>query len=218
MMTLTNTICEVHELNDEEIRAAITDNPRTVIMASPENYQDQLAPAAIMPQINNADPIIALHTVDDPVAMVPQIGEVDPVDMALQTLVRPSDDALPAAAEAPLNQELLSEYEQLVLSFTSIDGVMGTALVADGFPVYQYGTGVDFEHVAAATEDIVRIGTRIATELQLGRTGQIILETPGYKVIIAPVSDMFLCVLARTDTNLGIIRLNINNVQRSQSG
>lgn len=108
-------------------------------------------------------------------------------------------------------------YEQLVSSFTAMPGVIGSALVADGFPVYQYGSDVDFEHVAAATEDMVRAGTRIATELLLGETGQIILETPENKVIIAPINDMFLCVLARADTNLGLIRLNIRNAQRSQS-
>ena len=105
-------------------------------------------------------------------------------------------------------------YEQLVSAFAAIPGVIGSALVAEGFPVYQQGSDVDFEHVAAATEDMVRAGTRIAGELQLGETGQIILETPDYKVIIAPISDMFLCVLARADTNLGLIRLNIRNAQR----
>ncbi|WP_424358026.1 roadblock/LC7 domain-containing protein [Methanocella sp. MCL-LM] len=107
-------------------------------------------------------------------------------------------------------------YEQLISAFTAIPGVIGSALVAEGFPVYQQGNDVDFEHVAAATEDMVRAGTRIAGELQLGQTGQIILETPEYKVIIAPINDMFLCVLARTDTNLGLIRLNIRNAQRIQ--
>jgi len=222
MMTLTNTTCEVHELTDEEIRLAIADNPRTVIVMSPENYQGKpVDTAAILPQIM-ADPVMAPQVIADPVmapqviadpVMAPQVI-ADPV-MAPQILVKLDDTALPIAEEVS-NQKLLSEYEQLVLSFTSIDGVIGTALVADGFPVYQHGTDVDFEHVAAATEDMVRIGARIATELQLGGTGQIILETPGYKVIIAPVNDMFLCVLTRADTNLGIIRLNINNIQRSQ--
>ena len=115
----------------------------------------------------------------------------------------------------PFNQ---GGFEQLVASFTALPGVIGSALVADGFPIYQHGSDVDFEHVAAATEDMVRAGTRIATELQLGETGQIILETPEYKVIIAPIKDMFICVLTRSDTNLGLIRLNISNVQRSQGG
>jgi predicted regulator of Ras-like GTPase activity (Roadblock/LC7/MglB family) len=62
---------------------------------------------------------------------------------------------------------------------------------------------------------MVRTGARIAGELQLGAAEQIIIETPGYKVIIAPVSDMFLCVLARGETNLGLIRLNIRSAQNT---
>lgn len=127
---------------------------------------------------------------------------------------------MPDPVAAATVQEPVSQvgFGQLVESFTALPGVIGSALVADGFPVYQHGSDVDFEHIAAATEDMVRAGTRIATELQLGETGQIILETPEYKVIIAPVNDMFLCVLTRSDTNLGLIRLNIRNVQRSQGG
>lgn len=90
--------------------------------------------------------------------------------------------------------------------------MVAAALVADGLPVFQHGEA-DFEHIAAATEDMIRTGSRITRELQLGATDEIILETPGYKAIIAPVSDMFLCVLAKGDTNLGLIRLNIRNTQ-----
>ena len=50
MMTLTNTTCEVHALTDEEIRAAITENPRTVIVVSPENPQDIFATASVASQ------------------------------------------------------------------------------------------------------------------------------------------------------------------------
>ncbi len=97
-----------------------------------------------------------------------------------------------------------------------LPGVVAAALVADGFPIFQKGEQqVDFEHIAVATEDIVRSGTRIATELQLGSAEQIILETPEYKVIIAPIDDMFLCVLAKADGNLGLVRLSIKNVQNT---
>ena len=144
--------------------------------------------------------------------------EKTPATEALSTEIPttpPAESGTKVAVQEPVSQ---IGFEQLVATFTALPGVIGSALVADGFPVYQHGNDVDFEHVAAATEDMVRAGTRIATELQLGETGQIILETPEYKVIIAPINDMFLCVLTRSDTNLGLIRLNIRNVQRSQSG
>ena len=117
----------------------------------------------------------------------------------------------PAAPAAPVLKEK-AEYDHILSLLTSLPGVLAAAFVADGLPVFQHGDA-DFDHIAAATEDMVRAGSRIASELQLGGTDQIILETPGYKAIIAPVTDMFLCVLARGDTNLGLIRLNIRNTQ-----
>lgn len=125
--------------------------------------------------------------------------------------------AINAAPGAPKKQTPLitkekAEYDHILSLLTSLPGVVAAALVADGLPVFQHGEA-DFEHIAAATEDMIRAGSRITRELQLGATDEIILETPGYKAIIAPVSDMFLCVLAKGDTNLGLIRLNIRNTQ-----
>lgn len=148
-------------------------------------------------------------------ALVLEKTESSPAADGGEPAVTAGGDSVASAAQPEPKGPL--SYDRLVSAFATLPGVVGSALVADGFPVYQQGSDVDFEHVAAATEDMVRAGTRIASELQLGNTGQIILETPDYKVIIAPVNDMFLCVLARTDTNLGLIRLNIKNAQQSQS-
>ncbi|MCD1295938.1 distant relative of homeotic protein bithoraxoid [Methanocella sp. CWC-04] len=104
-------------------------------------------------------------------------------------------------------------FDMLLSNISSAPGVTATALVADGFPIFQNGSHVDFEHIAVATEDMVRAGMKITEELQLGKTDQIILETPQYKVVIAPISDMFLCVLAGKDVNLGLVRLMIKNAQ-----
>lgn len=127
---------------------------------------------------------------------------------------KPPENSVAVPAEDG-NKSPESPYESLLSSIVSLPCVMAAALVADGLPVYQHGNDVDFEHIAVATEDMIRAGTRIASELQLGTTEQIIMETPEYKVIIAPVSDMFLCVLARADANLGLVRLNIKNAQLS---
>lgn len=104
-------------------------------------------------------------------------------------------------------------YDVLLNTVIQLPGVVAAALVVDGLPIYQQGQHVDFEHIAVATEDMVRSGTRIATELQLGSADQIILETPSNKVVIAPINDMFLCVLTAADANLGLVRLSIRNAQ-----
>ncbi len=106
-------------------------------------------------------------------------------------------------------------YDVLLSTVAELPGVIAAALVLDGLPIYQQGQQVDFEHIAVATEDMVRSGTKIATELQLGSAEQIILETPSNKAVIAPIDDMFLCVLTTADANLGLVRLSIQNAQNS---
>ena len=145
---------------------------------------------------------------------------VELTDGQIQTAITEAPDAAIIAESAaqgkqpqPVPKEK-AEYDHILSLVTSLPGVAAAAFVADGLPVFQQGNA-DFEHIAAATEDMVRTGGRIAGELQLGAAEQIIIETPGYKVIIAPVSDMFLCVLARRETNLGLIRLNIRNMQEN---
>jgi predicted regulator of Ras-like GTPase activity (Roadblock/LC7/MglB family) len=144
---------------------------------------------------------------------------VEMTDDQIKTAIREAPEAaINTAAAAPPKQvspvKEKAEYDHILSLITSLPGVAAAAFVADGLPVFQQGKA-DFEHIAAATEDMVRTGARIAGELQLGAAEQIIIETPGYKVIIAPVSDMFLCVLARGETNLGLIRLNIRSTQNT---
>jgi predicted regulator of Ras-like GTPase activity (Roadblock/LC7/MglB family) len=122
-------------------------------------------------------------------------------------------EALEEAPAAPEPSRI--SYDVLLSMVTQLPGVMAAALVLDGLPIYQQGQHVDFEHIAVATEDMVRSGTKIATELQLGSAEQIILETPSNKVVIAPINDMFLCVLTAAEANLGLIRLSIKNAQNS---
>jgi predicted regulator of Ras-like GTPase activity (Roadblock/LC7/MglB family) len=49
--------------------------------------------------------------------------------------------------------------------------------------------------------------------LKMGGLGQITLEAGEKKCIIVPYGDLFLCLLTRADTNLGLIRLAIRNLQ-----
>jgi predicted regulator of Ras-like GTPase activity (Roadblock/LC7/MglB family) len=119
-------------------------------------------------------------------------------------------------AEAPAAPEPKPiPYDMLLATVIQLPGVVAAALVVDGLPIYQQGQQADFEHIAVATEDMVRIGARIANELQLGSADQIILETPSNKVVIAPLNDMFLCVLTSADANLGLVRLSIRNAQNN---
>ncbi len=138
-------------------------------------------------------------------------------DSVIGDRVARAENKDPEAIDAPQQEPEPRKipYDMLLSTVVQLPGIIAAALVADGLPVYQQGVHVDFEQIAVATEDMIRSGVRIATELQLGITEEIILETPSNKVVIAPVNDMFLCVLTTADTNLGLVRLSIKNAQNN---
>lgn len=87
-------------------------------------------------------------------------------------------------------------------------GVIAVSVFHEGFALQSLGTA-DFEQVAAIAEDLLRAGTRITADMAMGDLSQMILETPAGKLIIAPYGDLSLCILAKPDANLGLIRLSI---------
>jgi predicted regulator of Ras-like GTPase activity (Roadblock/LC7/MglB family) len=52
--------------------------------------------------------------------------------------------------------------------------------------------------------------------MEMGGLSQVILETPRGKFIIAPYNDLYLCILAEPDANLGLIRLSIRGMQENR--
>ncbi|MFA6671930.1 MAG: roadblock/LC7 domain-containing protein, partial [Methanoculleus sp.] len=91
-------------------------------------------------------------------------------------------------------------------------GVIAVSVFHEGFALQSLGTA-DFEQVAAIAEDLLRAGTRITADMAMGDLSQMILETPAGKLIIAPHGDLSLCILAKPDANLGLIRLSIRGMQ-----
>jgi Uncharacterized distant relative of homeotic protein bithoraxoid len=102
--------------------------------------------------------------------------------------------------------------EAQLAKIASQPGVIAVSAFYEGFPVLSLGEA-DFEHVAALAEDFLRTGSRIATEMDLGPTGQLILETAERKVIVAPCGDLFICVIAHADVQLGLLRVAIRSLQ-----
>ena len=90
-------------------------------------------------------------------------------------------------------------------------GVIAVSAFYEGFPVISLGSA-DFEHVAARAEDLLRTGTTIAMDMSLGRPDQLILETAENKFIIAPFGDLCLCIIARSDAQLGLLRVVIKSL------
>jgi len=91
-------------------------------------------------------------------------------------------------------------------------GVRGVSVFFEGFALQSVGDA-DFEHVAAVAEDLVRAGSKITEDLMMGDLNQLLLETPEGKLIVTPVNELFICVLADTNANLGLIRLALQTIK-----
>jgi len=91
-------------------------------------------------------------------------------------------------------------------------GVIAVSVFQEGFAVQSVGKA-DFDQVAANAEDLLRAGTKIASDIHIGSLHQIILESAGGKLIISPYGDLNLCVFTDADANLGLIRVAIRSLQ-----
>jgi predicted regulator of Ras-like GTPase activity (Roadblock/LC7/MglB family) len=125
----------------------------------------------------------------------------------------PAPSTAPAAAESPKAASAPPELDQSKLKkILSQPGVIAVSAFFEGFPVQSMGDA-DFEKVAASAEDFMRAGVKIAQEMNAGPLDQMILETAENKFIIAPCGDLFLCVFATADTQLGMIRVVLKSIQ-----
>lgn len=103
--------------------------------------------------------------------------------------------------------------ESRLKKMLSLPGIVAISVFFEGFSVQSLGDA-DFEHVAALAEDLLRAGMKITREMEMGTLDQLILETGMNKIIIAPCGDLFLCVFAREDAPLGLLRVAIKNLQQ----
>jgi predicted regulator of Ras-like GTPase activity (Roadblock/LC7/MglB family) len=134
------------------------------------------------------------------------------------------DESLPLlnSHDSDRKADDLSEMAELLDESTlkkikNLAGVIAVAAVFEGFSIQCIGDA-DFEHVAASAEDLVRAGTKIARDLNIGSLDQMILETNENKFIIVPCGDLFLCVFTTADAHLGLIRVVLKNIQSEMSG
>jgi predicted regulator of Ras-like GTPase activity (Roadblock/LC7/MglB family) len=112
---------------------------------------------------------------------------------------------VPAPQPVPLDEQRLEKILRL-------PGILAVAAFSEGFAVYSKGKA-DFEQIAAVAEDLLRAGKKISSDIGTGGLEQVILETTGGKFIIAPCGDLYLCLLAESDANLGLIRVVIRDMQ-----
>jgi predicted regulator of Ras-like GTPase activity (Roadblock/LC7/MglB family) len=106
--------------------------------------------------------------------------------------------------------------ERMLQKILTIPGVIAVSAFFEGFPVQSLGDA-DFEHVAVSAEDFMRSGTKIAREMGVGDLEQLILETATSKFIIAPCGDLYLCIFATSDAQLGLIRVVLTSILSEMS-
>lgn len=133
-----------------------------------------------------------------------ETGKAREVSREMGCLIN-GESAAPAAGAAPMSTERLRHVARQ-------PGVVAVSVFHEGFALQSVGSA-DFEQVAAVAEDLLRAGTRITGDMEMGNLAQVILETPAGKLIIAPYGDLSLCILAKPDANLGLIRLSIRGMQ-----
>jgi predicted regulator of Ras-like GTPase activity (Roadblock/LC7/MglB family) len=116
--------------------------------------------------------------------------------------------------EEPGSQPAISDLldESKLKKILKQPGVIAVSAFSEGFAVYSLGSA-DFDQVAAMAEDLLRAGTKIASDIKLGKIDQIILETGSGKLIIAPYGDLYLCVYTDPDANIGLIRMALRILQ-----
>jgi predicted regulator of Ras-like GTPase activity (Roadblock/LC7/MglB family) len=119
------------------------------------------------------------------------------------------DGAMPAARTGSGDTDRLDRIARQ-------PGVIAVSVFHEGFALQSLGSA-DFDQVAAVAEDLLRAGTRITADMDMGDLTQVVLETPAGKLIIAPHGDLSLCILAKPDANLGLIRLSIRGMQDRSS-
>ncbi|MEN6396461.1 MAG: roadblock/LC7 domain-containing protein [Methanoregula sp.] len=131
----------------------------------------------------------------------------------------PEDDTIPVPKMRPGSSRDTPTFldESALAKIISQPGVVAVSAFYEGFPVQSLGEA-DFEHVAARAEDLLRAGTRIAQDMNLGQPDQLILETAENKIIIAPCGDLFLCIITRADAQLGLMRVLVRSIQSEVEG
>jgi predicted regulator of Ras-like GTPase activity (Roadblock/LC7/MglB family) len=142
-----------------------------------------------------------------------EIGEKRGLLLPQQEILLPGSDlsTVPFSGEQDDTEDQLARLSRILRQ----PGVIAVSAFFEGFAVRSLGKA-DFDQVAAMAEDLLRAGHRISSDMQLGPLDQLILETGQGKVIIAPYGDLYLCIYALPDANLGLIRVALHAIQQKE--
>ncbi len=106
--------------------------------------------------------------------------------------------------------------EELLRQLNKIEGVKGSAIVSnEGLMVISLlPHDVDPDAVAGMCASNFRNSTTVAKMLNVGKTRRVIIETDSAFVIFANIGNGFLAVVSDKETNLGLLRIRIDQTVR----
>lgn len=107
--------------------------------------------------------------------------------------------------------------QNILLKFLETEGITGVVISSlDGFLIGSAGqTGTDTEAIGVLASSEVSVAHTLAQEAGSGALNQIILEFTGSRVILDSLGeDLILVVVGTEASNLGMLRLAINNLKK----
>ncbi len=81
-------------------------------------------------------------------------------------------------------------------------GVLGCLISVDGLVMAMSGEALDFDALAAVTQECVESATKGAKILNLGEVQQMVVVGAAHKMAIVAIGGLALCVLSPRSTNL----------------
>ncbi|MDD1674148.1 MAG: roadblock/LC7 domain-containing protein [Methanomicrobiales archaeon] len=103
------------------------------------------------------------------------------------------------------DDESIASDEARIREIVRQPGVEGVAIFRDGMEIISTGN-VDFKKTREKIDDRLHWGMKLAATMKKGPFLQITDQYENGDIIIAPVQDVFMCIVTSTDASLGSIR------------
>ncbi|MGV8120028.1 MAG: roadblock/LC7 domain-containing protein [Candidatus Xenobiia bacterium LiM19] len=135
---------------------------------------------------------------------------------------QPEDDVTEVqqaeAGPAEKDEVTVLSIKDVLKKLLMTEGVTGAMVVSgDGFLLAHSGyTGSDFEAVGVLASSQVGAAASLSEELQTGRLNQMVVDFNERRVIMESIGEgLILVLVASRESNLGMLRLVINNIKES---
>ncbi len=99
-------------------------------------------------------------------------------------------------------REFVAALNKIVANVAIHPGVAGCLISFDGLVMAMAGEALDFDALAAVTQECVVSASKGAKILNLGEVQQMVVVGATHKIAVVTIAEMALCVLSPRETNL----------------